>query len=75
MSLETKKLELIKTLLKTQEKSVLDRVEEVLNTSKTDWWNDLSAEERKEIELGLKQADSGDYVAHQEVMKLFKKWR
>lgn len=40
-----------------------------------DWWDEISAEERAEIEEGLVQADKGELVPHKEVMlKYYKKW-
>ena len=38
------------------------------------WWDEISAEERAEIEEGLAEADRGETVPHEEVMAKYKKW-
>lgn len=40
-----------------------------------DWWDQISKEEKAEIEEGLKQADRGELVPHGKVMSKYKKWR
>lgn len=40
-----------------------------------DWWDQLSLDEKAEIEEGLAQADRGEVVSHKEVMAKYKKWR
>ena len=42
--------------------------------SKNDWWNEISIEEKQEIEEGLAQADNGELVSHKTVMEKYKKW-
>ena len=37
-----------------------------------DWWDQLSKEEKAEIEEGLAQADRGEVVPHKEVMAKYK---
>ena len=34
-----------------------------------DWWNDISEETKKEIELSLKQIEDGEIISHKEVMQ------
>jgi predicted transcriptional regulator len=41
---------------------------------KTDWWDELSKTEKAEIEEGIKQADKGEFISHEEVMANPKKW-
>jgi predicted transcriptional regulator len=45
-----------------------------LNKSKESW-QDISAEEKQEIEEGLKQAENGELIPHKEVMGKYEKWR
>jgi len=37
-------------------------------------WADLSAALKEEIEEGLEQAENGEVIAHEEVMKKYQKW-
>ena len=41
----------------------------------TDWWDHITAEEKSEIEEGLRQADNGELIPHEEVMAKYQKWR
>ncbi len=75
MNIEATKLELMHLLLQTQKESLLKKLKAVFEEEQVDWWNDLSENEQKEVETGLKQADKGDYAENEAVMKRFEKWR
>jgi hypothetical protein len=74
MNIETTKLELMHLLLQTQRESLLTKLKKVFEEEKTDWWDEMSDEEKKEIKIGLKQADNKEYISHKDVMNRFKKW-
>ncbi|PHR95720.1 MAG: hypothetical protein COA80_10075 [Leeuwenhoekiella sp.] len=74
MNIEAKKLELMNLLLQTQEERVLAKLKKVFEEEETDWWSEISEEEREEIETGLNQADAGDLIPYAEVKKHFDKW-
>ena len=57
MNLATRKYNLIQELT-TIDESLLEKLELILKTSKKDWFTDLTAEEKQEIEIGLKQAEN-----------------
>jgi predicted transcriptional regulator len=40
-----------------------------------DWLEDLSKEEKEEIETGLKQAENREFIEHEEMMKVFSKYK
>ena len=40
----------------------------------TDWWNEISNEEKKSIEKGIKDADAGNLKPHSEARKIYAKW-
>lgn len=40
-----------------------------------DWFEDLSKEEKEEIETGLKQAENHEFIDHEEVMEIFSKYK
>jgi predicted transcriptional regulator len=44
-------------------------------TKQADWWDTISVEEKAEIEQGLAEADKGELIPHEEVMKKYKKWQ
>jgi predicted transcriptional regulator len=49
-------------------------LESSMQVQAKDWWDEISTEERTEIEEGLAQADKGETVPHEEVMAKYKKW-
>ncbi len=75
MNIETTKLELMHLLLQTQKESLLVRLKKVFEEEQSDWWDEMSAEEKKEIEIGLVQAEKGEFIEHKQVMKRFNKWK
>jgi hypothetical protein len=73
MNLATRKYNFIQELT-TIDESLLEKLEIILKTSKKDWFDDLSSEEKQEIEIGLKQAENDEFSSHETVMNRFAKW-
>jgi hypothetical protein len=73
MDLAARKYNFIQELSSIDE-SLLEKLELFLKANKKDWYNELSIEEQKEIEIGLKQADDNELISHTQVMDKFKKW-
>ena len=71
MNLQAKKLELVQLIISTEKPSILQKVEDVFK-KKTDWWDEISEEERKSIEKGLAEADRGELIPHEQIMKELK---
>lgn len=73
MGHETIKLELIEWLMKLEDDETLEylKVMKDSKTSKRDWWDDLTDEQKKSIEKGLKDIDEGRTVPHEEVKKKY----
>lgn len=70
MNLQAKKLELVQLILNTEKPSVLARVEAVFKKEKgADWWDEISEAEKEKIEKGITEADSGQLIPHDKVMK------
>jgi len=75
MDIQAEKLHLIKWLADINEPSVIKRFLDLKKAEETDWWDTLSADEKADIEEGLKQADAGELIPHDEVMSKYDKWR
>ena len=75
MNIEATKLELLHLILQTQKESVLMKLKSVFEEEQVDWWKDMSEEEQEEVKRGLSQADKGEQIPHETVMKRFDKWR
>ena len=68
-------MDLIKWLAGVNEPSIIKRFIALKQQQQVDWWDDIDAEERAEIEEGLAQADRGEVLSHEEVMAKYQKWR
>lgn len=70
MNLQAKKLELVQMILNTEKPAVLAKVEAVFKKEKgADWWDELGEDLKAELEESLAEADRGELIPHEEVMK------
>lgn len=74
MDIQAEKLQLIEWLAGLNDTRVLNEFITLKKTKEVDWWDEISAEERSEIEEGLAQADRGELVPHKEVVAKYQKW-
>ncbi len=63
------KLELIEWLTKLEDDETIQYLKIVKDSKSTehDWWDDLSENEKRGIERGLKDIEAGRVVSHEEV--------
>jgi hypothetical protein len=71
MNLDRTRLEIMNLLLKISDEKALLRIKKVLEDEYTDWWDELSKDEKSEIQLGLDQANNKEYTDLDSVMKRF----
>ena len=62
MDIQAEKLELIKMLLETNDKVIIDAVKNIFKSEKKDVWKQLSPEQQEEIDLRIQEANRGDQV-------------
>ena len=74
MDIQAEKLRLIEWLAGLNDTKVLSEFITLKKAKEADWWDEISTEERLEIEEGLAQADKGEFVPHKEVMAKYQKW-
>jgi len=74
MDIQAEKIRLIEWLAGLNDTKTLTEFITLKKQKEVDWWDEISAEERAEIEEGLAQADRGEVVPHEEVMAKYKKW-
>lgn len=72
MNISELKLNLIHKIMDMPE-STLRNVSELIESSTTDWWDVLTEKERNEIDQGLKESEKQEGIAHEKVMKRFRK--
>ncbi len=62
MNIQKTKLELLKTILNTEDSDFIQRVADFIKNEDVDFWNDLSPAQQKEIKKGIEQLDKGQRV-------------
>ncbi|MDI5888971.1 MULTISPECIES: hypothetical protein [Flavobacterium] len=62
MDIQSEKLELIKMLLETDDKTIIEAIKNIFKTQKKDVWKELSPEQQEEIDLEILEANRGDQV-------------
>ena len=71
MDIQLEKLELIKMLIETNDSSIIDAVKKIFTSEKKDWWDELSDEQKFEIEESDREIDRGEYVDFEDFIKKF----
>jgi thiamine pyrophosphate-dependent acetolactate synthase large subunit-like protein len=74
IDLQNKKIELIQWLSTLNNEIIIDKLMELRESEKTDWWNEISEGEKESIEKGIEDANSGNLKPQSEVRKLYEKW-
>lgn len=74
LNIQQEKIELIQWLSTVEDKSILDKIKALRKKESKDWWNTVSNEEKKSIEIGLEDANAGKLKPHSEARKLYEKW-
>ena len=72
---EKEKLEIIKWVTGLKDNTAIERLKMLKQKSnKTDWWNEVTEEERAAIDKGLEDIKAGRIKPHKEAKKLYEKW-
>lgn len=74
VNLQNAKLELIQWLSTLEDNSVIQKIIELRKKESVDWWNQISEDEKKSIEKGIKDAENGKLNPNSEARKLYEKW-
>ena len=74
MDIQAEKLNLLQTIINTNDEELIMYLKMSLSNRKADWFEELSEEQQKDILEGLAEADRGETIPHSEVVKLFGKW-
>ena len=74
MDIQTEKIRLIEWLAGLNDVKTLNEFITLKKQKEIDWWDEISTDERVDIEEGLAQADRGEVTPHGKVMNKYKKW-
>lgn len=69
MDIRATKLELLKTISEINNPELLQKVSDFVQKEKSDFWNELSEAEQKEIERGIQELENGKRVSYETFIK------
>ena len=72
MDIELEKLELIKLLEATNDTTIIASIKKIFNTSKKDFWEELTEKQKFDIEEGERQIERGEFVEYEAMMKKYR---
>lgn len=68
MNIELEKSELMKLLSETNDESIIASIKKIFTTEKKDFWDELTEEQKFEIEESERQIDRGEFFLYEDVM-------
>lgn len=75
LNMEKEKLEIIKWVTNLKDESAIEKLSKLRkNPKKSDWWKEVSEEEKTAIDKGLEDIKAGRVKPHKEAKKLYEKW-
>ncbi len=75
MNVEREKLEIIKWVTGLKDNTAIERLRMLRDMpKKTDWWDEITDEERAAVDKGLADIKAGRIRPHREAKKLYEKW-
>ena len=75
LNVEKEKLEIIKWVTGLKDTTAIERLKMLRDRPKnSDWWDEISDEEKTAIDKGLEDIKAGRVKPHKEARKLYEKW-
>jgi len=72
MNIELEKSKLMKLLEETNDESIIASMLKLFSTKKKDFWDELTEEQKFEIEESDRQIDKGEFVLYEDLMKKYR---
>ena len=72
MDIQFEKSELMKKLEETNDLSIIEAIKKIFQSEKKDFWNELTQEQRDEIEESDREIDRGEYFLYEDVMSKYR---
>ena len=69
MDIRTTKLELLKTILETENNDFIQRVADFVKKEKVDFWDELTLTEQSEIKQCVEELDNGKRISYESFLK------
>jgi single-stranded DNA-specific DHH superfamily exonuclease len=72
MNIELEKSKLVKLLEETNDESIIASMLKLFNAKKKDFWDELTEEQKFEIEESDREIDRGEFVLYEDLMKKYR---
>ncbi len=72
MNIELEKSKLMKLLEETNDESIIASIKKIFSTKKKDFWDELTDEQKFEIEESDKEIDRGEFVLYEDLLKKYR---
>ena len=77
MNISAEKQDIIQKICDIQDNDFIDLIKNIVETpypSMSDWWNEITPEERESVNRGLDDIDEGKVYPHEQIRKRYEKW-
>jgi len=77
MNISAEKLDIIQRICEIKDNDLLDIIKNIIeipDTAKSDWWDQITPEEKNSIKRGLNDLEHGKVHSHDQVRKKYEKW-
>ena len=71
MNIQAEKISLAQLLLQTDDIKIIEKVKAIFTNDKKDWWDELSEEQKFEIEESDREIDRGEFVFYVDFIKKY----
>ncbi len=68
MDIQFEKLELIKMLAETNDSDIISAIKNIFVKKRNDFWEELTLEQKQEIELSDSEIENGNFFLYEDVM-------
>lgn len=69
MDIQASKIELAKMVLDLEDSKLIEKVRKLITKEKKDFYDELSEDQKLEIQFGIEQLDRGEKVSWEDVLK------
>lgn len=75
INIEKEKLDIIQWIVGLKDESFIERLMVLKDSSSnSDWWDEISEEEKASLERGLEDFSKGKVSPHSDAKRLYEKW-
>ncbi len=73
-TIQDQKIELIQWLSTLEDAGTIEKLIQLRDADKTDWWSSISEAERYSIEMGITDVNANQLRSQAEVKAIYEKW-